>query len=193
MRFGRKKSLLSGLRAAVPGIGSLLILVAGCASTREVHVLYQYTAFSGLSAEDMRDAIFEVFRGEPIPLLEALDFQGYTLETPWVEEPLRGFDLVMGLFVFLAGGEPGPEKEARRYVRYYIRVEDTHYQIWGETLSLDPHLESLADRAQAAGAVPMVPHTEAWDVMERLVQEINQRLAVGFYDYEIRRETIGVR
>jgi hypothetical protein len=74
-----------------------------------------------------------------------------------------------------------------------VRILDTHYAIRGLTITRDSRRSfvDIEDAGTLYGPGDMVPHTEAWDFMEKLVREINRRLGIGFYDYELRRETIG--
>ncbi|MDR2798209.1 MAG: hypothetical protein LBB80_07680 [Treponema sp.] len=176
------------------GIGLLLLGLSGCASTREVLVLYQYTEFSGIPQEEIRDTIREVFNEQHIKTLESRQTEGYEIETLWTEQ-IRFLDIVVALVRIFSASEV-PRDQGRRYVKYLISIRDTHYRIRGLTITIDTSRRSFVDIEQAGkitGPVDIVPHTEAWDFMEKLVREINRRLGIGFYDYEIRRETIDAR
>jgi hypothetical protein len=168
-----------------------------CVSAREVPVLYQYTEFAEIPPEEIGATIREVFTERHIPILEVRGGEGYEIETLWMEQ-ISFWDMVGTLVRVLSASEATHEDQGRRYVKYLIRIRDTHYSIRGLTIHINPNHRSFADAdIEKAGKnkVPrdIFPHTEAWEYMEKLVREINRRLEIGFYDYEIRRETIGVR
>ncbi|MDR2633052.1 MAG: hypothetical protein LBC51_05445 [Treponema sp.] len=179
-----------------PGIGLLLLLtLTGCVSTREVPVLYQYTEFAKIPPEEICATIREVCSERHIQILESRHADGYAIETPWMEQ-IHFWDMLAALVRVLSASEAAPQ--GIRYVKYLIRIRDTHYSIRGLTLHLNPNHRSFADadREKAGKSnIPtdILPHTEGWDFMEKLVREINRRLEIGFYDYEIRQETIRVR
>ena len=98
-----------------------------------------------------------------------------------------------------SASETTRQEAQKRYIKYLISIRDTHYHIRGLTISLDISrgsfvaIEQVEQAGTIQGAEDLVPHTEGWDFMEKLVREINRRLGIGFYDYEIRRETISAR